>query len=221
MKIKTLLLFIICSFYYALSAQISQEVEGKTPDSDSIDINISSETYFKPIAKVEFGVGIGIDHSILGIKAQYLITNNISLYSSLGVAQLLLHTPVVGVQYNFNLPKYKKIQPYVFTQIGKDLSYVLRNYDATTFMDFRRTKRFISVNTGMGIKYRHTSHSLITWNLGISYRMVNTSKIETFIDNFNEDFGSDYSGVTHNDFLPILGWHINLNQLKRLKDRLL
>ncbi len=68
----------------------------------------------------------------------------------------------------------------------------------------RESSKFLGLSTSVGLKF----NIIPKWNsylsLGFNYRFI-TEKSYTFIDEFNQKHGTDYTGV-YSPFFPVLGF---------------
>jgi|GEM_PF-3538490 len=161
---------------------------------------------FKERLAIDFG--IGVDHSIMGVKILYRSSDKFDIYTGIGVHQLTGIIPVLGVQYNFFKSGEQRFVPFILGQFGKDLTFTLNSHPFDQQLNQSRSQNFYSFNLGVGVRFLRKVPSRFSFSAGLTYRLIDP-KIKEFEDEFNAEFTTDHT-IKFNHILPTLGVGIKI-----------
>ncbi len=145
--------------------------------------------------KFSFGVGLGRDYSLLGIKGEYTFSDRVRLVSGYGMNGFY-----AGSQVHF--PKFfiKKLSPFVSLTYGNFGIGELENSAG-----IREQRRFYGLSTGLGLYWNPISRfPNISFHFGLNYFWYKRST-DRFVQDFNEQYNSSYTGYNFRNPMPTLG----------------
>ena len=183
-KILTLLFFIVAHF-----SIMGQEANADTLKTDS---------------KFSLGIGAGTVHSNLGVKPMYQITKSLSVYVGVGIGQLNLEIPSLGLEYTLYRSKNNRLTIYASTQfktISFKLDGFIDEFNSTSYVE--ESMLFPAPSVGGGLLFRAPGRGF-SLNFGMQYQFIDNTRFEQFKDDFGMEHGISYEGVMLRSLRPTL-----------------
>ncbi len=150
--------------------------------------------------KFSIGAGIGWDYGIIGVTGKYFITENIGFIAS-------IPSPSVGMEVNVPFFSKKDITPFVSIRYGPNYLLRLNDSPPNVFQEpeNKAKRRFYGFIYGVGLKYKFYKDKREYFTLSVNY-IDRASSINVFIEDFNMQYGTDYSPTVGDFIRPSIGY---------------
>lgn len=149
--------------------------------------------------KYSIGAGIGWDFGGTGITGKYFFKDNIAV-----TASMIL--PNLGLEVNIPISIADKVVPFVSVRYGVNNQVRLSNNELDPFGGPTITKQkwFAGFIYGVGVKYKYRKDKRRYLSLSANY-IHRLSIVSEFVDDFNQEHGTDHN-IEPKDFIrPSLG----------------
>lgn len=172
----------------------------------------------KKIEKISLGTGIGVNYSYLGLKFNYEVLDHLDVFASLGFNQILLGTPVIGLEYIANKNELKKIKPFVNMSFGKDYSVINRISSQNSNLQegsMRISRQFGTGNLSTGLLVNPSKvNNKIALKFGLTARYFNKQNVDQYLSDINTTYATNFSSRERNLFLvPVIALRLNVKEI--------